>query len=624
MWQFRKLQGRQRGATLVEVMVAIALAGVLLPGLATALVTANAGRPATSQQLQAASLLREATEAVRVRREAGWANIPTTGTYFPAISGNTWTLTAGSQTVNGFTRQIVFSTVQRNSSGQIVASGGTVDPSTIKAVATVSWTTPYSSSISSEAYITRWQGNTTWTQTTQATFNTGTLTNTVTTSTAGGEVQLDIGTVPSWTVPAAAGTLDITGNTDATDVYVDSTTNRAYVVNGTGNTLSIINVATPTSPALLGTYAIGAAANSVYVSGNYAYLATASNTAELTVVNVSNPAAPSLADTLNLGDTVDALSVFVSGNYAYVGKVVSTTGGINEFYIADVTTPTNITLSGSLNLTAAVNSIFVSGNFAYLATAITTAELTVVNVTTKTAPTSAGTLDLVGTVAATDIFVSGTTAYITRLNNTSGGELFAVNVTTPAAPALLGSHEVGANTNGVYIVGTDAFLATESTTRRFTVVNVTNPASMTTTGNFNNANNNNDIFVYNNYAFIASTNNTGELTVLQRGTIAGGFDLSGTYESASFDAGATRSFNYLTYTATVPANSNLQFQIATNTNNSTWNYVGPDGTASTFFTAPGAIPYSAASGRYIRYKATFTGDGTVTPVMNDVTVNYSL
>src|SRR5688572_18508341 len=97
----------ERGATLVEVLVAIALTAVMLPTLAVALATSNAGRATSQQQLKATALMREAAEAVRIARNQDWATVATNGTYHPAINGDTWTLANGPETIDDFTRQVV-------------------------------------------------------------------------------------------------------------------------------------------------------------------------------------------------------------------------------------------------------------------------------------------------------------------------------------------------------------------------------------------------------------------------------------------------------------------------------------------------------------------------------------
>lgn len=192
--------------SLVELLLAIALTSVILPGLLTGFVTSREGRAQQNQRQDATALMREAMEAVRSVRNRGWINVSTNGTYHPAVSSSQWTLSAGSESVNGFTRQIVIADAQRNGSGTIVTSGGTVDPSTKKVTITVSWTQPYSSSTQSDFYLTRYLDNMTWTQTLKSEFDGGTFDNTMSTNTAGGEVTIANNNKAKWCEPAFAST----------------------------------------------------------------------------------------------------------------------------------------------------------------------------------------------------------------------------------------------------------------------------------------------------------------------------------------------------------------------------------------------------------------------------------
>jgi hypothetical protein len=613
----------QAGATLVEVLVATALAGIMLPTLAIALVTANHARPTASQQLIAAGDLHELTEAVRSVRESGWANVTTNGTYHPIVSGNGWALSAGPETVSGFTKQIVISGVERDSSGVIVSSGGTDDPSTKRVTATVSWSKPVSSSISSEAYLSRWQNNAAWTQTTQSDFDAGTYDNTASTSTGGGEVDLAGGGHGiSWATPTQAGSLDISGTTNANGVYTDASTNRAYLVNGDG--LSIIDVSDPTNPTLMGSFSAGLAIEGVYVAGNYAYLASSSNTAELTVVDVSNPASPALAGSLNLGNNANANSIFVAGSYAYIGKALNTTSNGDEFYVVNVSNPASPTLSGSINLNGTISSVYVSGNYAYLASSDTTAELTIIDISNKSTPTIAGTYATTGAVAANSVFYDGTYVYLGEANNAGGPEFFVLDASNPSAVSTVGSYEVGGSVNGVYVVGAEAFLGTSAAGHQFSVLDLSTISSPTLEGN-DNPPAPNAVFVANDTAYLATSSNTAEFVVMQGSATTGGKAASGTYESPTFDAGANADFNYLTFTTSQPTGSSITFQFASNNDNSTWNYVGPDGTIFSQYTTPGAIPFLNAGDRYFRYKATLTTTNVNThnPAIDDVTLNYS-
>lgn len=120
-----------------------------------------------------------------------------------------------------------------------------------------------------------------------------------------------------------------------------------------------------------------------------------------------------------------------------------------------------------------------------------------------------------------------------------------------------------------------------------------------------------------------NTDVTGNNIVLNN---AGGvYSASGWLESSTFDTGGSSNFTTLTWlpTSQNPATS-LKFQIASNNDNATWNYVGPDGTAGTFYTISGSnISSVHDNNRYIRYKVYLeTSDTSFTPVLSTVTLNY--
>lgn len=70
--------------------------------------------------------------------------------------------------------------------------------------------------------------------------------------------------------------------------------------------------------------------------------------------------------------------------------------------------------------------------------------------------------------------------------------------------------------------------------------------------------------------------------------------------------------------------NSLKFQIATNNDNSTWNYVGPDGTAGSFYTNSGTGINPIHNGnRYFRYKAILqTVNDQYTPMLDDITIAF--
>ena len=190
-----------QGQSIIELIIALSLAMVILPALITNLVSSREGKAQQEQKFEAATLLQEAEEAVRTVREDNWSTFAVNGIYHPEISGNSWVLSPNQETINGYTRQIEISDVERDSNGNIVEQGGTIDPSTKKAEITVSWTTPYSSSLNSIIILSRYSGNTAYVQTTEADFSAGTQNDTTVINTGGGEITLALSGQGNWCEP---------------------------------------------------------------------------------------------------------------------------------------------------------------------------------------------------------------------------------------------------------------------------------------------------------------------------------------------------------------------------------------------------------------------------------------
>ena len=103
---------------------------------------------------------------------------------------------------------------------------------------------------------------------------------------------------------------------------------------------------------------------------------------------------------------------------------------------------------------------------------------------------------------------------------------------------------------------------------------------------------------------------------------------SGTFVSSTKDAnpgvGRTATWGTISWNATVPAGTTLQFQAAaSNSASGPFTFVGPDGTAATFFTN-GASLAQFNGRRYLKYKAVLTtSNSNVTPTIDDVTVCFN-
>ncbi len=138
--------------------------------------------------------------------------------------------------------------------------------------------------------------------------------------------------------------------TSPQSVYVSG--NYAYVVSSNSSSLEILDISNPAAPVHKGSITDGTGGallnypSSLYVSGNYAYVASANSNA-LEIVDVSNPVAPVHKGSITSGAGGALLnvtiSVYVSGNYAYVASY-----GSNALEIIDISNPAAPVHKGSI------------------------------------------------------------------------------------------------------------------------------------------------------------------------------------------------------------------------------------------------------------------------------------
>src|SRR5262249_20668528 len=92
------------------------------------------------------------------------------------------------------------------------------------------------------------------------------------------------------------------------------------------------------------------------------------------------------------------------------------------------------------------------------------------------------------------------------------------------------------------------------------------------------------------------------------------FASQGTYTSCVYDAGRDPVWGQLQWQETLPAGTDVVFQVgASDSQSGPWTYVGPDGTSGTYFsTASGEAIPASVTGRYFRYQATLTASSDLT------------
>ena len=132
------------GFMIVEVLIAASIITVsVIASAAVAQKSIYVGRQAF-HVTEAAFLLEEGAEAVRILRDNAWTNISGLAsgtTYYLKFSGGTWTTTTleSDGTIGIFSRKVVITNVNRDATTQDIATIGSDDPGTKLVTVTVSW-----------------------------------------------------------------------------------------------------------------------------------------------------------------------------------------------------------------------------------------------------------------------------------------------------------------------------------------------------------------------------------------------------------------------------------------------------------------------------------------------------
>jgi hypothetical protein len=411
--------------------MATAIAGALVYGREA---TADAGN-----SLRANYIAEEGIEATRNIGAAAYANL-VDGTYGLSNSGGTWAFSGTSDVTDIYTRVITVATASTNR--KTITS-------------TVTWAGFGGGSAVHTARISNWAAATKlWTNATVAGAYNATGTNdAIKVDTVGnyaywienisGAANFFIADISTPTAPVFKGSLTLAGT--PTNITVQG--NYAYVTNqqDTGE-LQIVDISTPTAPVYKTLFDMVGTGNgqSIAVSGNYAYVARASdattNANEFTVVNITNPLVPTLAGGYN--NNISMNGIYLSGNYAYVATSSTTT----ELLVIGIYTPTAPVLSGSFNASTAVAANTVSGYGTTVFIGIGSG-LQAVNIASPAAPANIATFTAAGQVNKIEIDVTRKFAFLGTSSTT--GEVQVVNVGTPASMTLAKTVDVTGTTSTV-------------------------------------------------------------------------------------------------------------------------------------------------------------------------------
>jgi prepilin-type N-terminal cleavage/methylation domain-containing protein len=160
-----RLRSRQAGFSLIELIVAVAVFGILASGVIYVVTNSYTNFYGTGDKQSLAEFAQEGLEATRSIRESSWQYIENNLDANLGIAKNAndvWEFAGSSNTFGDLTRVITIASVSRDSNGEVVASGGVDDPMTKKVTVTVSGAGIQDYVLNS--YLTHW-ANRIWEQT---------------------------------------------------------------------------------------------------------------------------------------------------------------------------------------------------------------------------------------------------------------------------------------------------------------------------------------------------------------------------------------------------------------------------------------------------------------------------
>jgi hypothetical protein len=304
--------------------------------------------------------------------------------------------------------------------------------------------------------------------------------------------------------------------------YVAVSGSYAYTAAYSAGTLTVVDISNPSSPQVVGqSPSIPGLLNPshIFIVGTYAYVTSQNRNGpkgtnsnddgtgnSLTIVDISNPTAPTIVGTLHNSNVMfSPHGVAVSGSYAFVAAqgciaglgppcVPPLTNNGDAFVVVDVGNPANPTIVASIannNLPAPWTgsgalkhacSIAISGNYAYV-TASYQNRLTIIDISDPLHPTIVASLqDANKLPLPVDVAVKNGYAYVANQTPsgsvTNPGTVTVVDVRNPSSPQIVGT-VVSSQLNGAYRIrvrGNFAYVAANSVSAT-DVVDISDPAN---------------------------------------------------------------------------------------------------------------------------------------------------
>lgn len=527
--------------------------------------------------------------------------------------------------------------VSRDASRNITLVGGTNDPHTRSISITVTWIDRLKNtqSINPIIYVNDWNTNSI-TYTTKEEFDTGMFTNTMSQITEDGEVRLQSMKYADWCNPTLSmSAFDLPQQGIAKTISPSG--EKIYM--GTGGNASGISFMDATvvgePPVVTNGLGIfdGYKTNDVFGINGNALLATDTNDQEVVIIDVTTVVS-GFYPKVGFVDTPgpqNATSVFAVGNIGFVTHA----NNLTLFDLSSMSGQRTILRTISVGTSnSLVTDMFVDENYVYLTVTNNQYELLIYQYSPTLQLIGQGDI---GSAPPSAMFVSEdkNRAYVGTASN-PGKEFFVLDISTknttyPTVASfelgLLSVTSVVAVENRAIIGGTGG--------QEYAVLDIENEGIPIQCGGLEIDTGINAMALarqgINVYTYILTGDATQELKIIRGGPGGGGADGDGyleygEYISEIFDSNSSTSEYYiLALNTEIPVGSGLEIQVRTGSDPTMAgsNWIGPDGTSSTFYSQSGVFDFPPfLIGRYIQYRAIFKSDTDSTPLLKELIINY--
>jgi len=325
----------KQGFSLIEVIIAVGVFGLLASGVFYTVTSSYSNFYGIGDRQTVTEFAQEGIEAVRAIRDDNWRALqdqlgaPESPSGYGVDQGSDglWYFT-GANTRGDLTRVVSLATVQRDSNGEIVDSGGTVDPDTMKITVTISGSGMQDYVLNS--YLTNWQYRT-WQQTdwsgvgssefwSDITLASSSVTK-MSTSTAG--VLILTPTFGSWQDLASDANITLTGTSYDLEISPDG--NTMFVTGDQTQDFRYYDISQARSGTITASstivwpVAMTGISITVNPNGQYAYVGLANASGGTNALGILNLSSDSITGAVSVGTTtVSIMDLVIDSNGEYL------------------------------------------------------------------------------------------------------------------------------------------------------------------------------------------------------------------------------------------------------------------------------------------------------------------